>query len=475
MTELQVMNWHLRSITANLNPADPEEQATQPQPIAPPISREEFEDMMARGYGIAKSYNDHELEDDASKPSRRLMTWKEWHQHYGDDHVSMMLDNERAIHDRFLSHWPEDYTLDHALRDYREGRLPSRDKSRYQHQNLPIESADVGARNLPWQPQNRQPLSQQQAMAIWQAASVKLTKSNEKQVMDARKGLFFAFNSDPQLSQKIGIKPSELNRKIKSYGGLTAAGHKLEMNLNNQVPEEHTWNGISNSTFLGKMAVDPEDLEQFVKSISVDGPVKHYYMSDSGKTLRRYIASTFLGIDTRISYKDLSFRVGEINPEPYKRPPRGVYMSRTKSINIADLNPNTVAHEVGHYLDDKWGDEYSYAGGNASYLSELVGGRKDLPPAHAEWVRRHAAFIRNLCDKGNISSAYYQEPKETFARFIDFFTMWTAKQAGSTMFHQHHTYADGFTPQDAATFVRLLQEKSYIDAKFPLPARAPIV
>ena len=87
---------------------------------------------------------------------------------------------------------------------------------------------------------------------------------------------------------------------------------------------------------------------------------------------------------------------------------------------------------------------------------------KKVPEAHQQWVKGFQSFMRNLEDKAIHRGEYRQRSSEVFARFVDRFHSWvTPTWSGQSDF-------DKFKESDYRTFVKLLQEKSFIDAKYPL-------
>ena len=73
--------------------------------------------------------------------------------------------------------------------------------------------------------------------------------------------------------------------------------------------------------------------------------------------------------------------------------------------------------------------------------------------------------MNKIEDKADIHSEYTQRRSEVFARFIDKFCQWASREQHG---HDYGEYFDKFDQNDFRLFVRLLQEKSFIDAKFPM-------
>ena len=171
-----------------------------------------------------------------------------------------------------------------------------------------------------------------------------------------------------------------------------------------------------------------------------------------------------MAIDTGLSYSDLSFVVKRLEADfGKKNPPLGRYVPTEKAIYIGEVGGGTVAHEIGHYLDHKFalafGEKFN------SGLSETNIVWKGSPERLA-WKDRYKDFVRSLALKGDIGSEYHQKPGEVFSRFVADFVLWTTNSA--KMVPRHSGYlADKFDPSDFIKFIKLLQEKSYIDRRFP--------
>jgi len=273
------------------------------------LSRREFEDMMARVYNINREY----LVEDG------IRTWQEWLEQNSPYNISLSLESDSHTYDRYLANLPEEIRAIDLINMYMKGELPEEPSRQYRFQNPIIEPTAIGESSLPWQSQSRKELNPEEAKQMFATATQRAKSSNREEVAEARKQLYLSFNTDKLLSEKLGIKQSELNKKIKSYSGLSVRSRQTEDRLNHDVPEEHQWVGISNSSFIGRQRVDPEELDQFVKSIEVTKEGERSYFGSNGAALRRYIANTFLSIDTRISYEDLSFKIGKFEKKKNKR------------------------------------------------------------------------------------------------------------------------------------------------------------
>ena len=428
---------------------------TQDQPIN--ITKTEFENMLQRVYNIHR----------ANFREYGIKSWMQWVKEGTPEDIALTLDSERSFYDRYFRHLPEDIRVDDVVTAYLQGRLPNTPIAITSPTQLAIEPTGEPKTKLPWMPQQKQSYSPQELQGIYQAANQRVNNKNRDEVTDARRNLFLAFNSDAELSNKLGITKSELNKKVKTYANFTVRARDLDQQFNKNIPLEHQWGGIINSSFLSKSQIKPEDLDQFVKEIDVPTAGQEFYSGDQGQRLRNYILTTFLSIDTGLSYKDLSFRIGKIVGR--RNETRGLYQSVDKRITISNLSPNTVAHEIGHYLDHQFALSFGVNYGRLVDATHITANRpsKEIPIQQLQWVDKYRQFIYNLMDKSDIVSEYSQDAGEVLARFVDFFVTWTGKQAGHWMGREPF-YNDKFTLGDCRTWVRLLQEKSFLDTKYPV-------
>lgn len=422
-------------------------------------SKSQFEDLMARVFN--RNRECFKEED--------IQTWRQWLNSHSPYNISLSLEGDYDIYDRYLRDLPEDVAAIDLIGMYQRGELLDIPVPVYQFQPTEISSTNVES-IFPWQPQTKpRQLPTEEAMNIYEIAKQRRSKSNAPQIDEARKQIFLAFNTDSTIAERVGVKPA----KLRAFAGLTAKQKNTEEMLNQNIPDEHQWVGITNSTFIGRQNIKPEDLDQFVKSIDVTEQGRGYW-GDQGESLRRYISSVFMAIDTRISYDDLSFSIGNFE----RKQTRGNYSPREKLIKVADINPNTIAHEIGHYLDYKWSEQYFgtrqedgitivVSLGTLNPLSEIMEHRiQTIPEEHREWVMKFRDFVHNnLMNKSDIWSEYTQQAREVFARFVDRFTQWTT---GRHRYEYGMNRRDAFSESDFRIWVRLLQEKSYIDTKYPL-------
>ena len=395
-----------------------------------------------------------------------IIGWKRWLDVAGPYEASLSLDSDPFLYTHYWSKLPEDITIQDVLEMYQQGQLSKGPAPRYQHQQMPMDMAPQGVdRNLPWQKQVPAEITPEVFQQTYALAKSKMVGPNKDEVANARKQIYLAFNTNPEVVEASGIHRAELNKFIRGYSGLTVAQKRKEEQLNFDVPDEHQWVGFSNTSWAGRQNINPEDLEQFVKSITITPKARGWQANNA---LRSYVINTFMAIDTRVEYKDLNFEVGQCEVRRGKKhPPNGEFTTNKNGeplIRINDLSQHTVAHEIGHYLDDKWGDQYSYGNSYGGFLSEAA--HFHGPPEHKQWAESFTVFSKNIHSKVGGHSEYHYQPKEVFARFIDAFQRWASPGSSYVAFDRYMD--DRFEEIDFRTFVRILQEKSYVDAKYPL-------
>lgn len=403
-------------------------------------SRQDVEEILQRMYYQHKEFFREE----------GILTWKQWLNSYSSHEIGLTLESDFYTYDTYFKHLPEDIMASDVVDMYKQNTLPSTTRQPYVYPQDPITHTTVRTKKLPWESRTykSRELTKQQAQETYQIASQRLNKSNSNIVLEARKNLFIAFNTDKQLADKLDINLSKLTQLMKKYSGLSSRMIHLQDYLNHNIPDEHKWVGISNSSFITKQHIKPEDMDKFVRSIKITPEGHHFYFGDPGEQLRRDILNAFMSIDTRINYRDLNFEIGECN----KPTTNGTYKSKNKTIIIANLGTGTVAHEIGHYLDDKWGKEIGLTAGviGPEYLTDTS--------LKTKWALKLRTFIKDLSHRSDIHSEYTQRPGEVFARFIERFVNWANQRRSAAL------YLDKFTEQDFKTFVRILQEKSYLDS-----------
>ncbi len=232
-----------------------------------------------------------------------------------------------------------------------------------------------------------------------------------------------------------------------------------EEEINKNAP--YPWTGISDLKSVDdKMAeIVPEAFKVFGRSSDIT--------PEQEKLIKQYLAEALAGLDTDLIYDDLSVFLDSIYA--IDRPDlngkiMGAFEKRRLMLTIAKDSKHTAAHEVGHYLDNKWAREFGIADESLSSLEwDMVNGDK----AHMAWASEFRSFVDTLVGKSSDQkvgpdAGYIKDPAEVFARFVARFVDWTRAQADKTAFHEPY-YADRFQESDYLQFVRILQEKAALN------------
>ena len=306
------------------------------------------------------------------------------------------------------------------------------------------------------------------AQATYEIACGKATGANKENVIKARAAIvLYAHNRGA--AETLGLTDAELNKKLRSWTRLPADAIKIAQRINADVADGYRWAGLENLTWINQSTVSTEDIERMVKS--VEGKAQDYE--------KHYIARTMLAIDTHADWSWLKFRFGssaEVN-EAYKggRVKRVAgYFNHNENEIVTTASGETVAHEMGHALDCKWGDDIYEArtGKKASATHSLYSTEqteRGLTGDYATWFKHLQAFNVSLAESSDIRNEYYSDAKETFARFVSWFVSKTEQYAtGSAAYTGYDSYVrrgDTFTQSQYVQFVNLLQEKAKLDSE----------
>jgi len=332
------------------------------------------------------------------------------------------------------------------VKDQKFEDIPVNRESKFYETSLPQQNADI--------------------KKIYEVATSRASKANQAEVVKARKELFLAWATNKDVATQLGVTPAELNKKIRTYTGASVASMETQNRINSGVPDQFKWTGITNSNFIFKNNLPIDSVDRVVNSVRVKVD-KNSWSSQSGESLRRYIMNTFLSIDTRLNYSDLNFDVGTLDRA------LGQYSHKELLITIATGSQNTVAHEIGHYLDYRFSRELGVSIGSLSDSSinfEYLQEKYSLADEHIAWAKEYIEFVRSLQELGDVGhtadrNEYLQKPTEVFARFTAKFVDWVATQSGYS--HSDlNFYSDKFSTRDYQNFIKLLQKKAEIDTKY---------
>lgn len=470
------MTWYKESqqlqpepIEQDVNPTQAQEVQEEPQDPTQWISKQDFERMMQMAYNLNKEWL---IEEDTP-----VKTWQQWLQGYDYQGIGDAIDSYSELHDVFLKDLPDGVGARDLILAYKDNKLVN--VSQYQPRYVRPEMPDLKKERrklLPWEKEPSKEKSSEEVRSIYKEAISRLSSSTEKTVAEARKQLFYLYNSDKKLAEKLNISDAELNKKIRDIIGFPTTSRDLENDLNAGIPEEHQWAGITNSAFIGRQKLTIKDLDGFVKKVDVTKEGQEYF-KETGDMLRRYIASVFMAIDTRINYQDLTFEIGKIDRKSDGVSTiNGIFYSDTNTIRISSVLQSTVAHEIGHYIDYKFAREFSSASAaiglsEAHYISEKSEYHRDnFDVRRLQWADKYRKFVNEIMRKSDMTSSYAQSPREVFARFVAKFVEWTIDKSGARYSSNMHygQRDDKFDAGDYKIFVYLLQEKSWLDKNVPL-------
>jgi 2'-5' RNA ligase len=425
-------------IMAELDPADIAERI--------PLKQSDAENLFERGYNLYAR----------GEAFPEVRTWRQWVATVPSEDIALVLENDETLYRQFLSRMPE-ATAYELVEAYKAGLL-ERGATRPGIQTPAVELEDVkfAARGGIGEPVPTAIMPAVRLKTLWGQAIKRVTARTRQGIQRARKALLIQHHVAP-IEKALGVTRSEINKKLRSWANYPAAAVDLHNSLNADKPAVSQWTGIQNMALVNQAEVLPEDIDAFVKNVD---PTEDWYdpadqvAQNAGRELRQYIARAFLGINTRIDYSDLSFTIDS------HMKPRGVYYPVDTSIAVQRYAKNTVAHEIGHYLDDKFARE---AGVRSGYASDGIKGI-DISPERQQWLDRFQEFVLDISVRADPRSEYTQRPQEVFARFIDGFVRWTEEQAGVPTYSEN-LYDDKFTRGDYVTWVGMLQEKALVDAK----------
>jgi hypothetical protein len=380
---------------------------------------------------------------------RKYRTGDQWLTGEGVEMVGLTIENEYPLYSKYLKPAPGyndgNFTVNDILDAYLNKTLTGREKPKAKSIDLSVGAGRTDGTFYT-------PKATRETIETLEVAKRRVTESNRTEVNNARaKILMFAHNNGA--AETLGITRSDLNKLLRTWSKYSSKARDISIRINAGAAIENRWTGIENSSFLQAATVTTEDISGLVKAVEGDSTGKQ----------RRYIARTMLALDTHIDYKELTFvfRNGILGTSSYTM---GLYADASRTITVKPNLPNTVAHEIGHYIDHQWGREVGLP-----YEMTLNTGSPNMLAGMNEntrqFVENFNVFIDGITDRSDVSSEYMQRKSETFARFIDRFVNWTQELATGRMgYGETNTYNDRFQTSDFLAFAKLLQEKSAIGA-----------
>ncbi|MCQ2300357.1 MAG: hypothetical protein MJZ81_09570 [Bacteroidales bacterium] len=385
-------------------------------------------------------------------------TPQEWFEKEGPRGVAEIVDNYSELYRPFVEPIADDIdSIQDVLESYKNGTLVGPQEapgSTASAKTSKVDTSGVGRIDDPRFYSSTKPAATKED---WNLAC-RPTRGKDRDAIEAARARVLFHAHRKGACDDFGVTQKEMNAKLRSWSAYPVSAMRLSNQLNEGVGEGSVWSGIENMSGLSQYLARKEDVASLVKSI--DG--------DPDQFQKNYIARTMLAIDTHTDFSDLKFKF-EGQPNPDKPSCNGYYSHMDVSIVCKPHAPNTVAHEMGHYLDDKWGKDLGY-GGFLSDSSKPEKARKiESEFSEAKTFSDHyRAFIDSLDEVADEHSAYTLDRKEIFARFVSRFVQWTeekARGANRCFRGEYGTYNDHFDGRHFTEFVKILQEKAALDAK----------
>lgn len=396
----------------------------------------------------------------------------EWLKGEGADEVEMYAENTESVVEKYVNRlynmdngFNDEYYLSDIFNAYLNNELVDENKKEDWHtiystsQERVDTSKDTGYKGKKFYEPKEIKLTKE----LYNTASKRVTNSNREAVYKARADFIIAYHQNENV-EDIGLSTEEVNKKIKSWANYPNKALKLSQDLNENVSRQNQWTGLENSSIVNTVSISNKEMGELVKDIT----------GDSNGWQRKYITSTMLALDTHIDYSPLTFKFDE-KQELRKGHANGDYNQSTDVIRIGDAYQNTVAHEIGHFIDHHWCKEI--LGKKAVPLSSAVKTNYDKSKLTENQIKflDHFYQFQNSIEltaemgdtldyKSTMNNEYWQRPTEVFARFIGKFTEWVRNMATNNRYgYEEKFYHDRFTESQYKEFVKILQEKSALD------------
>lgn len=378
----------------------------------------------------------------------------EWLAGEGSRAVALVIDNDYSLQQKYINKvqgiLDDEFTIEDVLDAYSNQSLTGAVKEK--------KSYDVDLSKSAGYKDNRfyAPKAPAVTAETLNTANLRATAANKDQVNKARLDILIAAHNDANIADKLGITKTELNKKLRTWSRYSARAMSLAEKLNNGVALENQWSGLQNCSIISQMNVTDDDINSMVKSIT----------GTSRGNERNYIAKTILAADTHIDWSWLNFEFKAGRAVENSANVRGLFGNDNIIIG-GNGYLNTVAHEMGHALSNKWAsDLMGTEPGHGTDLADHLYNESYIKDPDAKRFAKHfETFMDSLTDVNDIRSEYTNRPGEVFARFFAKFVEWTNKTAGNYFFSENEYYKDQFKPSQYTEFVKLLQEKAALDAK----------
>lgn len=378
----------------------------------------------------------------------------EWLSGEGVDEVAMYIENTYQLQEKYLNKiydkdigFGDDFLLESVVEAYQNGTLTGSKKQT-------VQRLDV-SKEIDYQ-DNRfyAPQEIKAGKKLYEKANQRVTNANRQEVYKARANFIIAAHNKG-FAEAMGLTQEEVSKKLKSWANYTKKAMDLSNSLNDGVASQNRWSGIENSSIVNTISISNEEMGKMVKEIK----------GDSSGWQRHYITSTMLALDTHIDYSNLTFEF-EAGQKMSKNA-AGQYFQDEETIRISHAGQNTVAHEIGHYLDHKWAEDLGFAGKS---LTDKYLKTDHLNAEQKQFVENFKLFVEDIENSSYLGSEYgrnndyWQRSNEVFARFVGKFTEWVKNQATNNRYgYEDKWYKDNFTERQYREFVKILQEKSMLD------------
>lgn len=387
----------------------------------------------------------------------------EWLRKEGSQEVEMYVENDFNLYEKYFSSNEDilngEYSLSDVLDAYLAGTLTGKEKPKPKR-------LDVSQSTKLEDTKFYSPQKIEDAKATFELANQKAVGENKNEIYRARAEiLLFAHNKGA--AELLGITQADLNKKLRSWSNYSANARMVSERINAGVAEENRWTGIENSAYISKAKVTNEDIERLVASVE----------GDSQGYERRYIARVMLAADTHIDYSGLKFKFAnsqQVNADHSglngSGRVLGFYDDSERLIEVSHDKPNTVAHEMGHYIDAQWGRDLLGTDSSHLFLTRRINEdmvRERHGEQGVQFLNNFNLFINSLTDVNQNSDSYYNDRGEVFARFFAKFIEWTDNIATGNKYYSYEStmYKDNFTQAHYMEFAKLLQEKALLDGR----------
>lgn len=292
---------------------------------------------------------------------------------------------------------------------------------------------------------------------------LKAAKGLNKKVAEEAKAEFIINSHDKAWLKREKMTSAEANKIIEGWGTNYSKNALRTINeVNANVSDYNKWTGIENSNIINMSTITLEDLEKLGLSVKEQDVNAH-------PDLLKYIANTILAVDTHQSWYGLKVLV---ETDKFDENVRGELLPDNTTIDIYKNGPQTVSHEMGHWLDYQWGSEIATRWLNIPH-NDFLTHRLDydflekISPFEeaTNFIKHFYSFMDSLGKTAYLKTEYLQREHEIFARFFADFVKWTSNLAGNDIMGNDEsiTYREEkFTVGQFKEFVKLLQEKSAV-------------